>query len=303
MAGSARMDAGVPSRLLPPWLETEIAVTPASTARSASSTRITPLSMNGPSHCSRSQRTSSHVGISENIHSPYAPKNVGASSPGLAAMFGTFRSGGPPLFAQSTNHCGRESTSGANFAIVCKFIWSGIAGLPQSRPKANVQSVVRIRPTAPASRARSSRRSIPSLPPSQYDWKKVCGLASTTSSTGLLANALRPIAVPRAAVARATATSPSGWTACTPVGETITGIESGWPITSVERSRSLGSSATCGAKPSSPNALRLSSMVSPFSEPATSAMYTDLGSRFFALRCASATVSNHAPVLAITVPF
>ena len=44
-------------------------------------------------------------------------------------------------------------------------------------------------------------------------------------------------------------------------------------------------------------------MVSPFSEPATSAMYTDFGSRFFALRCASATVSNHAPVLAITVPF
>ena len=81
-AGQDGISAGVPSRLLPPWLETEIAVTPASTARSASSTRITPLSMNGPSHCSRSQRTSSHVGISENIHSPYAPKNVGASSPG-----------------------------------------------------------------------------------------------------------------------------------------------------------------------------------------------------------------------------
>ena len=38
----------------------------------------------------------------------------------------------------------------------------------------------------------------------------------------------------------------------------------------------------------------LSSAVSPRSEPATSAPYTPLGSRFFARRCASATVSNHA---------
>ena len=34
-AGSARIEAEVPSRLLPPWLETEIAVAPASTARRA----------------------------------------------------------------------------------------------------------------------------------------------------------------------------------------------------------------------------------------------------------------------------
>ena len=39
----------------------------------------------------------------------------------------------------------------------------------------------------------------------------------------MLANELSPMAVPRAAVARATATSPSGWTAWTPVGDTITG--------------------------------------------------------------------------------
>jgi hypothetical protein len=29
MPGSSRIDAGVPSRLLPPWFETEIAVAPA----------------------------------------------------------------------------------------------------------------------------------------------------------------------------------------------------------------------------------------------------------------------------------
>ena len=67
-----RIAAGVPSRLLPPWLETEIASTPASTARSASSTRQTPLSMNGVpllGHCSRIQATSSQDGGGVVIHS------------------------------------------------------------------------------------------------------------------------------------------------------------------------------------------------------------------------------------------
>src|SRR5699024_4378003 len=71
-AGRARIVAGVPSRLLPPWLDTEIALTPASTARLASSTRMTPLSRNGPPHCSRSQATSCQVGSAVPIHSPYA---------------------------------------------------------------------------------------------------------------------------------------------------------------------------------------------------------------------------------------
>ena len=48
-----------------------------------------------------------------------------------------------------------------------------------------------------------------------------------TSSTGLEANELSPIDTPRAAAARATATSPSGSTACTPVGEISTGMDSG----------------------------------------------------------------------------
>ena len=68
-----RIAAGVPSRLLPPWLETDSAVTPASTARSASSTRHTPLSMNGIPliwvHCSRIQATSSQDGGGVVIHS------------------------------------------------------------------------------------------------------------------------------------------------------------------------------------------------------------------------------------------
>ena len=156
----------------------------------------------------------------------------------------------------------------------------------------NDQSRVTISPTAPAARARSIRATITSRSPIQYIWKKVCGLAATTSSTGLLANELSPIAVPRAAAARATATSPSGCTACTPVGEISTGSEIGWPITVVDSSRFADRPATCGAKPSSPKAAMLSSTVRPRSEPATSAPYTDFGSRFFARRCASATVSN-----------
>ena len=118
-------------------------------------------------------------------------------------------------------------------------------------------------------------------------------MAATTSSIGLLANELRLITVPRAAAARATATSPSGCTACTPVGEMITGSEIGWPITVVAMSRAAGSPATCGAKPSSENAATLSRAVTPCSAPATSAPYTDLGSRRLARRCATATVSNH----------
>ena len=155
--------------------------------------------------------------------------------------------------------------------VVRRSICSGIFGLPQSRPCEKLQSVVAIRPTAPAARARSTRAAIASLPPSQYIWKNVLGLAATTSSIGLLANDDKPIAVPRAAAARATATSPSGWTACTPVGEITTGSEISCPITVVDRSRFSIAPMTCGAKPSSPNASTLSATVMPFSLAATSA--------------------------------
>ena len=116
-----------------------------------------------------------------------------------------------------------------------------------------------MRPTTPASRARAIRRSIDSREPIQYIWKKVTGFAAMTSSTDRLANELSPMAVPRAAAARATATSPSGCTAWTPVGEISTGIETSWPITVVARSRAAELPATWGDRPSSPNALRLSS--------------------------------------------
>src|SRR5215213_11307723 len=105
-------------------------------------------------------------------------------------------------------HCrsqpGLVSPSGSIRTVVRRFMGSGIFGLPQSRPCAKLQSVVAIKPTAPAALARSTRAAIASLPPSQYTWKNVLGLAATTSSIGLLANEDRPIAVPLAAAARAT---------------------------------------------------------------------------------------------------
>ena len=57
--------------------------------------------------------------------------------------------------------------SGARRARVRRSIFSGIAGLPQSRPLANDQSRVTIRPLAPACRARSIRWMIWSLVPDQ----------------------------------------------------------------------------------------------------------------------------------------
>ncbi len=127
-------------------------------------------------------------------------------------------------------------------------------------------------------------------------------MAATTSSMGLLAKQLRPMTVPRAAAARATATSPSGWTAWTPVGEMTTGIEIGWPMTVVARSRSSHSPATWGARPSSPKAATLSSTVRPFSDPATRARYTDVGRRRLARRWASATVSNQGLLMPASRP-
>jgi hypothetical protein len=138
---------------------------------------------------------------------------------------------------------------------------SGMNGLPQSRAWTNDQSSVTMSPTTPAARARSIRWTSVSRDPLQYTWRKVCGLAATTSSIGLLAKELSPMATPRAAAARATASSPSGCTACTPVGDMRTGMAISWPITTVACSRLADRPAMWGAKPSSPKAATLSASV------------------------------------------
>src|SRR4051794_36120668 len=140
-------------------------------------------------------------------------------------MFGTVRSGILPERRNARPHRGRDAPSGMYFRIVFQSIFSGMDGLPQSRPWEKDQSSVTMRPLAPAFFARSARAARVSRSPTQYIWKNVLSLASTTSSIARLANDDSPIAVPAFFAARATATSPSGLTAWTPVGETITGIE------------------------------------------------------------------------------
>ena len=117
---------------------------------------------------------------------------------------------------------------------------------------------MRINPAAPASRARETRASIASRDPAQYSWANVFGHSGTISSIAVEASALSPIAVPRAAAARATARSASGCTAWTPAGESSTGRSTDTPITEVACARTADPPATCGANPSSANASRLS---------------------------------------------
>ena len=174
-----------------------------------------------------------------------------------------------------------------------------MGGLPQSRAVANDQSRVMISALAPASRARRTRARLRSRSPIQNSWKNVFGLAASTSSTATLANELSPIAVPASAAPRATAISPSGCTACTPVGDAITGSEMSCPSTDVAVLRAAGRSAMRGgASPSSLKAATLSRRVVPFSLPASRARKTERGSRRRARGRASATVSNHSLVLA-----
>ena len=58
----------------------------------------------------------------------------GAASPGVATMFGTVRSGIFRVRAKSSSQRGRTSTCGAYRRAASKSIFSGMNGLPQSRP-------------------------------------------------------------------------------------------------------------------------------------------------------------------------
>ena len=79
----------------------------------------------------------------------------------------------PPALANSISHLGLTITCGANCTIVFRSTFSGMTGLPQSRPYEKDQSRVRIRPFAPASFACAIRLTIVSRVPIQYIWKNV----------------------------------------------------------------------------------------------------------------------------------
>ena len=96
----------------------------------------------------------------------------------------------------------------------------------------------------------------------------------------MLARPLSPSAVPRAAAARATATSPSGCTACTPVGDSSTGRSI---ANAHHRGRQIARAPArprrAARSPSSANAATLSRSVWPRSAPAMIALKTDGGQR------------------------
>src|SRR6201995_4345658 len=112
-------------------------------------------------------------------------------------MFGTVRSGILPLRRNSMPQRGRLTPSGMYLRIVFQSIFSGMDGLPQSRPCENDQSRGTMGALGPARLARSARAASVSRSPTQYIWKNVFSLAAHTSSMERLANDDRPIAVPR----------------------------------------------------------------------------------------------------------
>ena len=216
-------------------------------------------------------------------------------------MLGTVRSGIAPVRATGRATRPDDGLRG------CRMISAGRALRDLRAPPVAAEGErpvgVTMSPTAPAARARSIRAAIWSRLPPQYIWKNVCGLAATTSSIGLLANEQSPIAVPRAAAARATATSPSGCTACTPVGEISTGSEIGWPITVVAISRVAGSPATCGAKPELGERGHVVADGDARLGAGDQRAVDRLGQPPLARRCATATVSNHLFAIASSLTF
>ena len=153
--------------------------------------------------------------------SPYAPKNVGAAPRPVWARFGTWsgRAPGPGLgvVRQPARPAGPATSGARRRASRFRSSCSGMTGLPQSRPLENDQSK--------RQRSAPRRRRLPGAlhalapggrlcaPPSTSG-RRSAGLAAVTSSMGLLAKrAQAHHRCPRAAAARATATSPSGWTA------------------------------------------------------------------------------------------
>ena len=185
---------------------------------------------------------------------------------GPAAMFGTVRSGSCPVAARSrAASAAAQRPAGANRTIALRSIFSGMHGLPQSRPVENDQSRVTISPTAPAAGRARPAASIRSRVPDPVDLEerlRVGGddlldrLAARTSDS--------PMAVP----------ARGGGAGDGDLAVGMDGLHAGrgdehrqrdrpGPCTVVARSRSAAGRRRAGAKPSSANAAMLSSSVTP----------------------------------------
>ena len=171
-------------------------------------------------------------------------------------MFGTVRSGSRPVRAQSQQPARARQRLGRQRAIVLRSSCSGIVGLPQSRPWENDQSRVTIRPTAPAALARSmrGRRSRSRARPVDLEERlRVGGDDLLDRLAGERAQAHRRAARRRGAGDRDLAVGVDRLHAG---GRDDHRQRDRLPHDGASRGRaSLGRPATCGAKPSSPNAV------------------------------------------------
>ena|ERR1700722_11257103 len=129
-----------------------MALAPTWTAMRASSTRMIPFTMKGPSHCSRNHWTSRHVGGGVCRHRPPASAKLRGGSPGpwrldtgRVVSWGTLR--------WRSVYLGRATIWGANWTKVFGSIRSDTDVLPQSRPRENGQSSVRTGPRTPRGRS------------------------------------------------------------------------------------------------------------------------------------------------------
>ncbi len=237
IAGSARIVAGVPSRLLPPWLDTEIALTArvdrapgvVDADDALEHERPVPL-LAQPGDVVPGGRRGLHplaVGAEERRCGRAGASHVRRGQLGQEA--------GRRIVAPATRGC--SSDVGREPAHRLESSRSGMDGLPQSR-------AVRERPVERHDQPDGAGRAGPlacaaaisSREPIQYDLEeRLAGWPPRPLRSACWRRSSVPSRCPRAAAARATATSPSGCTAWTPVGEMSTGSESVWPITVVAR--------------------------------------------------------------------
>ena len=144
--------------------------------------------------------------------------------------------------------------------IVCRSTFTrGSRGCPsrdgRERPVRGWRSALGRPPHAHASSADSSRHGRPS----SRSGRRRSGRLHDVLDRPARRRADNPITVPHAAAARHGDFAVGAGSACTPVGERITGIEICWPMSDGRRKvRSARWPAPCGARPSSANAAWLS---------------------------------------------
>ena len=265
--------AGAVSSCLPPWLLTQTASKPRSTARAASSGRITPFNATGPRspHSSHSHSASSQSKLGSNasrMKLTCARRSVGRG--GSDSDSSRWRSSSAECWRGGREEAARRrfarasaATSNAAYAYsslarkshvhagrltastVCAQVYAGGTVNPLRRSRSrlpyHVRSTVSARAWKPLSLA-CARRSLTNPRSRQtYSWNSLGwsrGSADATARGLVVPMVLRQYIAPRSAAARATPRSPSRWNIALPaVGAGKNGRRNERPNKRVETSR------------------------------------------------------------------